>query len=342
MTPELNTKHNVHSQVIHTVARAIKVKIPDTLRLHLDKLYAPALVCATRMLKNRADSSSKFYPEIPCVIAKSLVAKYQRNPKCKNITRLVLPICGDRGKQIKSVEGGVRIPALFKKTVLPVQCQIKPQGVIGVDRNSVGNIAVLADPTNGKAVKLGFSPAPTKRCMRGRRANLQKAGAFELLKKIKQKQRRRMTHENHRASRTVVNYAIKHCRAIAIEDLKGVNSKGSKIRKYSESNNWAFAQLETFIVYKAALCGVPVIYINPAYTSQECSRCGNIHKPNGKKFVCGTCSHTAHRDVNAAFNIGQRGQELLVSGGSSTGLNVSVLRSIGGPQTGKDVGTCLT
>ena len=34
-----------------------------------------------RMLYLRECSSSKYYPEIPCVVAKSLIGKYQRNPK---------------------------------------------------------------------------------------------------------------------------------------------------------------------------------------------------------------------------------------------------------------------
>jgi hypothetical protein len=61
-----------------------------------------------------------FYPEVPCVIAKSLVAKYQRNKRCRVVRNLVLPLCGDKGTQIKLEGNGIRIPALFGKAVLPV------------------------------------------------------------------------------------------------------------------------------------------------------------------------------------------------------------------------------
>jgi hypothetical protein len=146
------------------------------------------------MLYLRECSSSKYYPEIPCVVAKSLIVKYQRNPKCVTVSHIVLPICGDRGKQVKLVDGGLRIPALFKKEVLPVVfpklicgfvrqgeffkrkgqwlasvCYNTPahelvevEGAIAVDRNSVGNVAVLAGPQNGKVLHLGFNPAATK------------------------------------------------------------------------------------------------------------------------------------------------------------------------------------
>jgi putative transposase len=354
----------------NTVVRTVKVKVHDPIATHLESLYLPALCATRRMLKRRGESSSKFYPEIPCVISKSLITKYQRNKKCKSVKRIVLPVCGDKGKQIKIVDGGIRIPAIFGKSVLPMTfplpiegfvrsveffkrdgqwfggvCYNTPaatgricDGVVGVDRNSVGNVAVMADPQTGTIFKLGISPAPTKRAMQGRRGNLQRAGAFRLLVKIKRKQSRRMTHENHRASKSIVDYAVKHRRAVAIEDLKGVNAEGSKIRRYSEKNNWAFAQLETFIRYKCALHGIPVIAVNPAYTSQACSRCGSIHKPDGKKFVCKTCGHNDHRDANAAFNIAQRGQVLVGAlDGSNDGLSAPPLRFIDDAQTGKAV-----
>jgi len=319
------------------------------------------------MLRRRGESSSKYYKEIPCVVAKSLIAKYQRNAKCRSIKSLVLPVCGDKGRQIKLVEGGIRISALFKKEVLPVswprvvvghvrsaefyrregqwygtlcyntaaEPPVGARDVVGVDRNSVGNIAVLADPGTGKVIKLGLSPAPTKRVMRGRRKNLQRAGKFRLLGKLRRKQRRRMAHENHRAAKTVVDYAARHCRAVAIEKLANVRSAGSKIRRYSESNQWAFAQLETFVRHKAALRGVPIVEVDPAYTSQTCSRCGSRHKPQGKRFVCESCGHNDHRDANAAFNIALRGQGRI--GESSPGLSVPELGSIGGPHAGKAV-----
>ena len=72
------------------------------------------------MLRNRDEASSKYYPELPCVVSKSLIAKYQRNRKCRAVANLVIPICGDKERQIKIEGDGVRIPALFGKSVLPL------------------------------------------------------------------------------------------------------------------------------------------------------------------------------------------------------------------------------
>jgi IS605 OrfB family transposase len=356
---KFRTKDDVSRQVVDAVACCVKVKIPDTLAHGLDDLLARCGMAVERMLYDRTMTSSKYYADlVPCVVSKSLISKYQKNLKCKQVRNLVTPVCGDKGKQIKLVEGGIRIPALFKKDVLSVSwprqitghvrsielfrregewfasiCYnaIKPSpgpfdGVIGVDRNSVGNVTVLADIQSGTGRKLGICPARTKFVFRRRRKNLQRAGKTRLLKKLHRKQRRRMSYENHRATRAVVDYAATHRRAVVMEKLENVRSKDSKIRGYSEKNQWAFAQFGSMLRYKCALRGIPLIEVDPAYTSQQCSRCGSIHKPNGKQFICLTCGHNDHRDANAAFNIARRGMPI---DGSSSGLSVSELRPIG-------------
>ena len=138
-----------------------------------------------------------------------------------------------------------------------------------------------------------------------------------------------------------MDYAATHRRAVALEDLSAVRTNGSKIRRYSEKNQWSFAQLAMFIEYKAALRGVPVLYVDPAYTSQRCSRCGHIQKPNGKRYFCASCGHKEHRDANAAFNIGRLGAEVVRASGGS-GLSVPLSGSIGGPYAGKELASCAS
>lgn len=321
----------------------LKLRVPNELVYILDKLYPFAMHTAIRMLSDRTKTSSKYWKDVPCVVAKSLSAKYQRNPKCKIIRRMVIPVCGDKGRQIKLRNDGIQIPSLFKKAVIPclfrhpvcghirqveffkrgsewlasicynTTCSetIQVDGCVGVDRNSVGNVAVLVDPKSGHVRHLGFNPARTKQCWRNRKANLQRQGKRRLLSKIRHNHARRSTHQNHIVSKTVVDYAKSHSRAIALEKLNRMRSNGSKIRSYSERNQWAFAQLEQFIRYKARLAGVPVVGVDPAYSSQECSRCGNIHKPEGKSFRCPSCGHQDHRDSNAAFVIAKRGLDCI-------------------------------
>jgi putative transposase len=314
-----------------------KVVVPHNLTPILDELYQKASVCVNRMLEDRTKSSSKYYKEIPCVLAKSLISKYQRNKKLKQVKNLVLPVCGDKGKQVKIVEGGIRVPAFFKKSILPVVFP-KPisgfirqveffkrdgkwfmsysyntpvlqeqevQGFLGVDRNSVGNVAVCADVMTGKVRKFGPDTSGITKNFRNRRKNLQKKGAKNALTKIRRKQSRRTKDINHKISKSIVDFADKHRSAIVLEDLGKISKKG-KAKRYVQKSQWSFYQLETFIKYKASLLGIPIFFVNPAYTSQVCSRCGSTNKPNGKNYRC-SCSHFDHRDSNAAFNISANG-----------------------------------
>jgi IS605 OrfB family transposase len=333
---KFRTKDNMNGQMVDTVACCVKVKIPDSLTVVLETIEPLACLCTERMLAHRELSSSKFYPELPCVIAKSLIAKYQRNRKCRRVMHLVLPICGDKGKQIKLEGKGVRVPALFRKEVLPVMWMRQPvgfirsveffkrggdwfaaicynarkeptfrsTGTVGVDRNSVGAVATLADPQNGKVLHLGFNPARTKEVWGRRKANLQSLGKRRLLRKIRNKQSRHTKYENHVVSKQIVDYAAKHRRTIVLEKLDNV--RRGKIRRYAEKSQWSFRQLLQFILYKSALRGVMVLEVDSAYTSQECSRCHQLSKPNGKSFRCGSCGHNDHQDANAAFSLSER------------------------------------
>ena len=331
---KLSNKDNMVNQEKLTMCLTFKVCVPHNLFSILDGFYKESLIVVTQMLKDRTKSSSKYYNTIPCVLSKSLISKYQKNKKLKLVSNLVLPICGDKGKQVKIVEGGLRMPAIFKKVIIPVtfpkpingfirqveffkrnkkwhmsysydvliapQYQVK--SYLGVDRNSVGNVATVADASTGKVLKLGIDTAGLTKNFRNRRANLQKKGAKNALVKIKHKQERRIKDVNHKVSRTIVDYAKLHCSAIVLEDLGKISKKG-KAKRYVQKSQWSFYQLETFIKYKATLLGVPIIYISPRYTSRICSKCGSLNIANGKKYLCSSCGHFEHRDVNASFNM---------------------------------------
>ncbi|NYD78397.1 putative transposase [Arthrobacter cupressi] len=56
---------------------------------------------------------------------------------------------------------------------------------------------------------------------------------------------------------------------------------------------------------KAESAGREFVQVDPAYTSQTCSRCGYREKANrnGKAFLCLSCGHRDDADINAAVNI---------------------------------------
>ncbi len=60
--------------------------------------------------------------------------------------------------------------------------------------------------------------------------------------------------------------------------------------------------------------GIIITQINPAYTSQECSKCGYIAKNNRKNqetFICGFCGKKQNADINASKNILARSSSYL-------------------------------
>jgi putative transposase len=136
------------------------------------------------------------------------------------------------------------------------------------------------------------------------RKRLQRQKKHNKLVSIKRREYNKTKDLNHKISTKIVKYAKSNKCGIKLEDLTGIRNttKCNKDFKFS-LNSWSYYQIELFIEYKAKLQGVKVSYIEPAYTSQMCSKCGLIGKRNGKLFKCPHCGHTCHADVNASWNI---------------------------------------
>ena len=264
-------------------------------------------------------------------IANQILRKYGNNRKIKNVGRIKLTIPSQSIKSNKD-ERTIEIPCLKFKTIynfrndfdkinqieldnqyayvsvsIKEQPQITPKVWLGLDRNTTGHVAVLANPSTGKVMKLGKEALHIHNKYRNIRRKMQKAGKFGVLKKIKRRESNIIRNINHEISKAVVETAIKENAGIKLEKLEGIrkNRKHSKSFNYS-LNSWSFYQLQMFIEYKAEMNGIPLTYIEPKYTSQECSRCGDMGIRDSKKFVCNNCKHVDHADANAAFNISLR------------------------------------
>jgi putative transposase len=75
----------------------------------------------------------------------------------------------------------------------------------------------------------------------------------------------------------------------------------------------AWRQFITYLTYKAACAGRTLVAVNPAYTSQDCSRCGHRQKMplSERVYQCPSCALELDRDLNAALNILRLGLESL-------------------------------
>lgn len=177
---------------------------------------------------------------------------------------------------------------------------------IGVDLNTTGHVAVVADPKSGKVMKLGKNihyvhSHSLKNCTK-----LYKEGKLWKLKKAKTRERKKFKSALHAICRQIVSFAEALGTGIKFERLFSPRYSHSKDRAdpfvFSFENN-SFFSLQRQVEKRAVERGIPVIYVNPEYTSKRCSRCGQFGHRTRKHFECPHCGFVAHADVNAAFNI---------------------------------------
>jgi putative transposase len=120
-----------------------------------------------------------------------------------------------------------------------------------------------------------------------------------------QKVRRQRNDGHHQAALLLV----REYDTIYLEDLRVANLvRNRHLSKSISDAGWA--QFRTTLAYKAACAGKRVLAVPPAYTSQDCSGCGERVKKSlsVRTHVCPSCGLVLDRDENAAINILRAGQ----------------------------------
>jgi putative transposase len=185
----------------------------------------------------------------------------------------------------------------------------EPSGFVGVDMG-IANIAYDSDGTRYAGAKLnGY-----RRRQQRLRKRLQAKGTQStkrLLARRRKKEARHTANVNHIIAKSIVTEAARTGRGIAVEKLTGIRDRVRPRRPQRVTlHSWSFQQLGTFLVYKARRAGVPLVEVDPRYTSQTCAGCGyrdKRNRPDQETFICRSCGVVAHADHNAARNIAQRG-----------------------------------
>ena len=184
---------------------------------------------------------------------------------------------------------------------------LKPSGenTVGIDRN-INNFTL----SNGKV----YTP-PLLTHLRERKKRFQKMMSRRFTKQNKTKgylfaKRRHkavsamiahcLNNWTHHTSRTIAN----EFGLVALEDLdiqKMTKNDGNYKRKLNyEILNSCWGNLHRKLAYKTA-----VETVEPQYTSQDCSQCGNRGVRDKDSFKCG-CGFEMNADLNAAKNILQK------------------------------------
>jgi IS605 OrfB family transposase len=202
-----------------------------------------------------------------------------------------------------------------------------PAGFLGADLGIV-NIAATSDGERHCGRRINRKRESDRKLRR----KLQKKNTKSAKRRAKKhagKEARRNKDINHKISKRIVAEAERTGRGIALETLTGIRER-ARLRKPQRTtlHSWPFAQLGSFIVYKAKRAGVPVVYVDPAYTSQECSKCHHIergNRPAQARFACRSCGFVEHADHNSSHNIAHRGWMAWVCGAQSTAPELTLI-----------------
>ncbi|MDH6706716.1 IS605 OrfB family transposase [Kitasatospora sp. MAA19] len=194
-----------------------------------------------------------------------------------------------------------------------------PAGFVGVD---LGIVNIATTSTGYRAAGRGLNRHRKRQL--DLRKKLQAKGtksAKRLLKKRNRREQRHAANVNHIVSKTIVTAAERTGHGIALEDLGGIRDR-VRLRKdqRTQLHSWSFHQLGRFIAYKAKRDGVPLVHVDPAYTSRQCSECGHIDRKNRidqATFACRACGTVLNADDNASHNIARKGETVWTAGRES-------------------------
>ncbi len=194
----------------------------------------------------------------------------------------------------------------LKKEVAPA-----PKESVGVDVGiesfatlSDDEAAPIANPQYFRGAEKDLKKAQRRVSRRVKGSKGRKKAVRVLAKKhLKVKRQRRDFH--FKEARKLVN----QYQSIKVEDLNIQGMvKNHHLAKSISDAGWS--QFIMILIFKAEEAGRTVIKVNPAYTSQDCSRCGHRNSITlaTRIYECSKCGLVIHRDRNGAKRIEQKGR----------------------------------
>lgn len=144
--------------------------------------------------------------------------------------------------------------------------------------------------------KLASFPKPTK----NQPSTIQRLKAKKTLSRVHERIKFKRENFIHQKTRKIINkYQV-----IAIEDLN-INRMlhNHCLAKSISDASWSL--FSSVLNFKAEEAGRLIVKVNPAYTSQDCSKCGHREKKylSTRQHNCKCCGLIIDRDLNASINI---------------------------------------
>ena len=187
----------------------------------------------------------------------------------------------------------------YENAVLP-----KSDKVVGIDMG-LQTFATLSDETkieNPKFFKReekALAKAQRK-LSKAEKGTSERAKRRKVVSRIHERITNRRSNFIHQESRKIINkFGL-----IAVEKLN-INNMNSFIAVNKSIRDAAWSSFIAALSYKAEEAGRTFVSINPAYTSQLCSRCHSLVPKTLEDRIhsCPICGLQIDRDLNAAYNI---------------------------------------
>jgi len=98
------------------------------------------------------------------------------------------------------------------------------------------------------------------------------------------------------------------CSYIAVGRLTHIHDRMDNENDYikRQLHNWAFREVQEMVVYKAAEYGINLEDVNPAFSSQTCSKCGHqssMNRDSNGWSSCNECGYELDGDYNAVARL---------------------------------------
>ena len=294
------------------------------------KQYIPsAFEVALGVLKaHRRRLKRKKRSSVPYIRKRMLKAENQSYRLDRETGRLRIPIRGTEGVQLHlplsewhrlflsdPAWGLGSLTVVPGKIILVIRKQApkayEPEGAIALDTNEDSLDGVVACDECMVPTSLPFGGVRRiqgTHFRRRRRLATKKARDRRVMRRLLnregRRERNRVRQKLHCVSKRLVQFAKNGKAAIVLEDLALHGAGGRSRRMNRRLSSWPRGEIHRQIEYKAALVGVPVIKVNPAWTSKTCPVCGARRRDRvGKVFVCLMCDWEMDRQINAGLNI---------------------------------------
>jgi putative transposase len=197
-----------------------------------------------------------------------------------------------------------------------------PASVLSLDTNERSLDGVLVNEDHIATVVRAEFPEVSviQTTHHDRRRKLQKKKSHDrrtakrLCSKEGKREHHRIDYRIHEVANAVLSFAEEQRSMIVLEDLSSIRPSMSR-QLNRRISIWPRRKLHQVIEYKAAWQGIPVVKVDPRYSSRRCPVCGRIQDSRkGAEFVCG-CGWHMDRHINASINLLQTATSEKAAGG---------------------------